>query len=139
MNRRHDVKTGVRVLIVDDQPTFRVAARAVLGRLSDFTLVGEAGSGEEAIDRVDALKPDLVLMDINMGDMDGIEATRQITAAHPDVVVFLLSTYGLQDLPSAARTSGAAAYLHKDELSPREMRRLWESGGDSGWRLSGAG
>jgi two-component system invasion response regulator UvrY len=134
MNRRHDAGAGVRVLIVDDQSTFRVAARAVVHRLSGFTLVGEARSGEEAVDQADALKPDLVLMDINMGDLDGIEATRRITTAYPHMVVVLLSTYGAQDLPPAARTSGAAAYLHKDELSPEAVRRLWEAGGDPAWR-----
>jgi two-component system invasion response regulator UvrY len=133
MNGR-DSNTSVHVLIVDDQPTFRVAIRAVVGRLRDFTLVGEAGSGEEAIDRVDELKPDLVLMDINMGAVDGIEATRHIVAAHPQVMVVLLSTYGAQDLPSAARKSGAAAYLHKDELSPGTIRRVWEAGGDPAWK-----
>ena len=76
------------------------------------------------------LHPDLVLMDINMGEMDGIEATRLITAADPRTLVILVSTYALDDLPPSARTSGAAAYLNKDELSPRAVRRLWEARGD---------
>jgi DNA-binding NarL/FixJ family response regulator len=73
-------------------------------------------------------------MDINMGAMDGIEATRQITAGHLDTMVILVSTYPEADLPPGARTSGAAAYLNKDELSPRAVRRLWEAGGDPAWR-----
>jgi two-component system, NarL family, invasion response regulator UvrY len=124
----------VRVLVVDDQPPFRTAARAVLSRVPGFELVGEAASGEEAVALSAAHRPDLVLMDINMGAMDGIEATRLITTDHPDTVVILVSTYTAEDLPPAARTSGAAAYLNKDELSPRAVRRLWESGGDPDWR-----
>jgi DNA-binding NarL/FixJ family response regulator len=124
----------VRVLIVDDQPPFRTAARAVLSRVAGFELVGEAASGEEAVELSDAHQPDLVLMDINMGAMDGIEATRRITAGHPDTLVILVSTYAADDVPPGARTSGAAAYLNKDELSPRAVRRLWEAGGDPDWR-----
>ena len=69
-----------------------------------------------------------------MGVMDGIEATRRIVADRPETVVILVSTYTEADLPPGARTSGAAAYLNKDELSPRAVRRLWESGGDPAWR-----
>jgi two-component system, NarL family, invasion response regulator UvrY len=115
----------VRVLIVDDQPPFRAAARAVLARVPDFELVAEAASGEEAVALSESIRPDLVLMDINMGAMDGIQATRLITEARPDTVVILVSTYAEDDLPPGARTSGAAAYLNKDELSPRAIRRLW--------------
>ena len=124
----------MRVLVVDDQPPFRAAARAVLNRVKGFELVAEAASGEEAVAVNDQLRPDLVLMDINMGAMDGIEATRQITAGQLDTMVILVSTYPEADLPPGARTSGAAAYLNKDELSPRAVRRLWEAGGDPAWR-----
>ncbi len=81
------------VLVVDDQTPFRSAARAVLRRLEGFEFAGEASSGPEAIELVDRLHPALVLVDINMPEMSGIEATRQITAAHPDVVVILCSSY----------------------------------------------
>ena len=124
----------VRVLVVDDQPPFRAAARAVLDRVKGFELVAEAASGEEAVELHESLRPDLVLMDINMGAMDGIEATRHITAGDPATMVILVSTYAEADLPPTAHTSGAAAYLNKDELSPRAVRRLWESGGDPAWR-----
>lgn len=125
--------TLVNVLVVDDQPPFRAAARAVVDRVDGFVLVAEAASGEEAVLLSEQLRPDLVLMDINMGEMDGIEAARRITASQPGVVVILVSTYGIDDLPPPARTSGAAAYLNKDELSPRTIRRLWEAGGDPAW------
>ena len=120
----------VSVLVVDDQSPFRAAARAVVTRVSGFELVAEAVSGEDAVALCATLHPDLVLMDINMGEMDGIEATRLITAADPRTLVILVSTYALDDLPPSARTSGAAAYLNKDELSPRAVRRLWEARGD---------
>ena len=124
----------VRVMIVDDQAPFRDASRAVLSRIAGFTLSGEATSGEEAVTLAQNVHPDLVLMDINMGAMDGIEATRRITATAPQIVVILLSTYERDDLPSTARSSGAAAYLNKDELSPKTVRRLWEERGDAEWR-----
>jgi DNA-binding NarL/FixJ family response regulator len=123
----------VPVLIVDDQAPFRAAARAVIARVDGFELVGEATSGEEAVDVVDALRPAVVLMDINMGAMDGVEATRLITAAHPDTMVILVSTYTEDEMPPAARACGAAAYVNKDELSPRVVRHLWEAGGDPAW------
>ena len=72
-----------------DQAPFRTAARAVLRRLDGFELAGEASSGPEAIDLVDELSPALVFMDINMPEMSGIEATRRIMSAHPEVVVIL--------------------------------------------------
>ena len=84
----------------------------------------------------DVLMPNVILMDINMGEMDGIAATKLITTAHPDVFVILVSTYTEADMPPAARTCGAAAYVNKDELSPRVVRRLWEAGGDPAWRVS---
>ena len=113
------------VVVVDDQAPFRLAARAVLRRIDCFELAGEASSGAEAIELVDALHPALVLMDINMPGMTGIEATRRILAAHPDVVVFLCSTYDVADLPPAAAGSGAAAYVNKEQFGADMLRRLW--------------
>ena len=123
----------VTVMIVDDQPPFRAAARAVIDRVAGFELVAEVASGEEAVETSVDMAPRLVLMDINMGALDGIEATRIITGDNPAIKVILVSTYGLDDLPAGARTSGAIAYVNKDELSPRVIRRLWESGGDPDW------
>jgi DNA-binding NarL/FixJ family response regulator len=114
------------VLVVDDQAPFRSAARAVLRRLDGFEFAGEASSGPEAIELVERLHPALVLMDINMPDMSGIEATRRFTAAHPDVVVILCSTYDAADLPPAAAASGATAYVNKERLASDTIRRLWE-------------
>jgi two-component system, NarL family, invasion response regulator UvrY len=118
------------VLIVDDQPPFRTAARAVVRVTPGFDVVGEAPSGEEAVEQVDSLHPGLVLMDINMEGIGGIEATRRITAAHPATKVVLLSTYDAEDLPADARTCGAIAYLHKEDFGPDELLRVWPAGAD---------
>jgi two-component system invasion response regulator UvrY len=128
-----EVNEQVTVMIVDDQPPFRAAARAVVSRVVDFELIAEVASGEEAVAASAELLPQLVLMDINMGEMDGIEATRIITERSPTTKVILVSTYTFDDLPPHARSSGAMAYVNKDELSPRVIRRLWESGGDPDW------
>ena len=124
----------VQVMIVDDQAPFRDAARAVIARVPGFELAAEATTGEEAVEIVDHLEPSVVLMDINMGALNGIEATRIITARHPDTFVVLVSTYTEDDLQEGVRTCGAAAYVNKDELSPKILRRLWEAGGDPSWR-----
>ena len=113
------------VLVVDDQAPFRSAMKAVLRRSPEFDLAGEAASGAEAIALADELQPALVLMDINMPEMNGIEATRQIVASHPETVVILCSTYEVGDLPPEAATSGARAYINKEHLGADILRRLW--------------
>ena len=119
-------KADVRVLVVDDQRPFRVAAASVLRRTPGFALVGEAGSGEDGVEKARELIPDLVLMDIRMPGIGGIEATRQVLEAVPTAVVFLCSTYERADLPVDAPASGASAYLHKEELRPQLLERLWQ-------------
>jgi len=121
------------VIVVDDQAPFRLAARAVVRRTEGFELVGEAANGLEAISLADSLHPDLVLMDINMPEMGGLEATRRIVAEHPGMVVFLCSTYDVNDLPADAKTSGARAYMHKEQFGPSTLRRLWEERDSNGF------
>ena len=116
---------AVSVLIVDDQAPFRRAAAAVVRVTGGFQVAGEAGSGEEAVELAGALAPQVVLMDINMGGISGIEAARRITARVPDVVVILLSTYQAADLPADAATSGAAAYVNKEEFGPQVLEDVW--------------
>jgi DNA-binding NarL/FixJ family response regulator len=120
---------AVTVLVVDDQPLFRNAARTVIARTGGFVLVGEAVDGQDAIEKVEALRPQLVLMDIHMPVLDGIDATRRITAEHPTVAVVLLSSYDQADLPLEVEDSGARAYLHKEELAPGAVRALWAQHG----------
>jgi len=115
----------VRVLVVDDQAPFRVAAKAVVRATAGFETVAEAKSGEEAVEQVEEASPDLVLMDINMEGIGGIEATRRITEAHREVRVVLLSTYDAEDLPDDARHCGAAAYVHKEQFGPDILERVW--------------
>jgi DNA-binding NarL/FixJ family response regulator len=122
---------SVRVMVVDDQRPFRDAARAVIERAKGFDVVAEAESGEDAVERAEAVHPQLVLMDINLGGIDGIEATRRLVQLDPAVLVILLSTYRLEDLPPSARTCGASAYVNKDDLGVRVIHRLWESAGDA--------
>jgi DNA-binding NarL/FixJ family response regulator len=114
------------VLVVDDQAPFRLAARAVLRRLDGFEFAGEARSGPEAIELVAALHPALILMDIQMPQMNGIEATRRIVAEHPDIVVILCSTQDAKDLPGDAAVSGAIAYVSKEHLSAAAILELWD-------------
>ena len=114
------------MLVVDDQAPFRMAVKAVLRRLAAFELAGEASDGAEAVRLVDELHPALVLMDINMPRMSGIEATRRITAAHPEVVVFLCSTYDAADLPRDVAASGARAYMNKERFGAGALQQLWD-------------
>jgi DNA-binding NarL/FixJ family response regulator len=122
-------RSDVTVLVVDDQAPFRIAMRSVLRHLDGFTLVGEAETGEASLERFEQLRPMLVLMDINLPGMSGIDATARILADAPDAVVFLCSTYAQGDLPPAVSTSGAAAYIHKEELTAALLRTLWREHG----------
>jgi DNA-binding NarL/FixJ family response regulator len=124
---------GVKVLVVDDQAPFRRAALAVLMMTDGFESIAEAESGEDAVDVAERLHPDLVLMDINLGGINGIEATRRIVAANPGTFVILLSTYNADDLPADARESGAIAYVHKEEFSPFLLEDIWAHRSDGGW------
>ena len=114
------------VMVVDDQAPFRMAARAVIGRSEGFSLAGEAENGVKALELANEIHPDVVLMDINMPEMGGIEATRRIVAELPDTFVILCSTYDISDLPPDAMASGARAYVHKEQLGAKTLRRLWD-------------
>ena len=117
---------SVGVLIVDDQAPFRRAAKMVMAATPGFDVVGEAESGEEAVEMFDSLAPGLVLMDINLPGINGIEATRRITGAHPEATVLLLSTYQAADLPSGADSCGAAGYVNKEDFGPAVVLDLWQ-------------
>jgi two-component system, NarL family, invasion response regulator UvrY len=124
----------VTVLIADDQAPFRSAAKGVVGIAPGFEVIGEADSGEAAVEQVEALKPDLVLMDIHLPGISGIEAARRIAGSSPLTVTFLVSSYRADDLPVEARSSGAAAYINKEDFEAQLLSDLWESRGDAEWR-----
>ena len=115
----------VRVLTVDDQAVFRRVAHDVIVATLGFEPIGEAGSGEEAVEAVDRLRPDLVLLDVRMPGIGGIEAARRITSAHPDTVVVLVSIEEPDEVGHAVRGSGAATLVRKQDFGPALLRRVW--------------
>lgn len=114
------VNGPVRLLLVDDQPLLRVGFRLVLEGEENLVVVGEASNGAEAVRQVTALKPHVVLMDVRMPGMDGIEATRLIAAAHPETRVIILTTFDLDEYAFAGLQAGASAFLLKD-VAPEEL------------------
>jgi DNA-binding NarL/FixJ family response regulator len=120
--RRHG---PVSVVTVDDQATFRRAAGAMIAGTRGFELVGEAGDGEAALAVVRDADPDMVLLDVRMPGMDGIELASRLRDEDPTRVVVLASTSCPQELSRLARASGAAALVHKHWLTPRLLRGLW--------------
>jgi len=116
----------VRVLIVDDQEPFRMAARMVVEATDGFDVVGEAETGEDSVEMADALSPDLVLMDVNLPGINGLDATRQILAADGSrAVVLLLSTYEEEEYAPRAAECGAAAYIPKSAFGPDRLEEAW--------------
>lgn len=110
-----------RVLIVDDQESYRSAARLVVELANGFEVVGEAVSGEAAIDEVEVVEPDVVLMDVKMPGIDGLEATRRITSEHPEIRVIVLSTYDASDYERPALDAGAVAFVSKSDFGPDSL------------------
>jgi DNA-binding NarL/FixJ family response regulator len=117
----------VGVLVVDDQDPFRRAMSAVVDETDGFVVVGAVASGEESIAAAAELRPDLVLMDVNLPGIDGIEAARQISRVASAPVVVLLSTYDEDDFDLSG--CGAAAYIAKSALSPERLLRVWSDRG----------
>lgn len=107
-------QTGIRVVIADDQPVVRSGLAAFLQAFGDLTLVGEAGNGEEALALCKELSPDVVLMDLMMPVMDGVEATGQIVERFPGIQVLALTSFSDDDLVNRAMQAGATGYLLKN-------------------------
>jgi DNA-binding NarL/FixJ family response regulator len=124
----------VRVLGVDDHEVFLHACRRLVVATDGFRWAGGATSGEEALGRVARLQPDLVLVDVRMPAMDGLETTRRLLLQCPRTVVVLLSVEGPEDLPAAWRDCGAVTHVPKQSLSPSALRRLWAAHGSSAVR-----
>jgi DNA-binding NarL/FixJ family response regulator len=119
----------VGILVVDDQLVFRQVAREVIDATPEFEMLGEAGSGPHAIAATDELCPDLILLDVRMPGLDGIETAARLTAAHPEVVVVLISIDEPQYLPDEVASSGAAELVRKQDFGPALLRRVWDSHG----------
>ncbi|HMC37709.1 MAG TPA: response regulator transcription factor [Actinomycetota bacterium] len=115
----------VRVLIVDDQEPFRMAARMVVEATDGFEVVGESPTGEGSVEAAKDLKPDLVLMDVNLPGINGLEATRQILSQSNSVVILLLSTYEEEEYAPRAAECGASAYIPKSSFSPERLADAW--------------
>jgi DNA-binding NarL/FixJ family response regulator len=118
---------GVSVLIVDDQAPFRLAARAVVEATDGFDVVGEVETGEAALDAARELRPDLVLMDVNLPGISGLDATRVILAEgdEPRPLVIVFSTYEPAEYAPRAAEAGAVGYITKSELSPERLEEVW--------------
>lgn len=110
----------IRVLIVDDHPFFREGLRRVFSAEKDLEVVGEASSGEEAVKQVDQLHPQVVVMDVNLPTINGLEATRRIKDNHPEVGVVILTAYDDEEQVYHAVRSGASAY-HSKDVNPQEL------------------
>ena len=117
----------VRVLIVDDQEPFRLAARMVVEATDGFDVVGEAETGEDSVAMARDLAPDLVLMDVNLPGINGLDATRQILEGSDAVVVLLLSTYEEEEYAPRAAECGAKAYIPKAVFGPDRLEAAWEA------------
>lgn len=122
---------GARILIVDDHPIVREGLRSIIEEQEDLELVGEASDGHEALDQVAALSPQVVLMDISMPGLNGIDATRQILERNPDVRVVALSMHIDWKMVNGMIEAGAAGYMLKDSAPDdllRAVRAVLEGG-----------
>ena len=119
----------VRVLIVDDQLPFREASRMVVEMAGGFEVAGEAENGEEGVDMAHELQPDLVLMDVQMPGIDGLEATRRIMELDNAPHVVVMSTHESGDYRDTALVAGAYAFLPKSEFGMDALEELWRQAG----------
>jgi DNA-binding NarL/FixJ family response regulator len=119
----------VRVVIADDQRLFAEALEAILSTDGRITVVGRAGNGEAAVDLVQEERPDVVLMDIAMPVMDGIEATQTIRERAPDTRVIVLTGSDAPRDVSRARAAGAAGYVTKDQIAGDLVRAILDAAG----------
>ncbi len=124
-NRHVPESSVVRVLLVDDQPAYLRAMSAVVQETDGFEVVGRAFSGEDSLSLAAHVAPDLVLMDVNLPGIDGLEATRRLRQLPSSPVVLLLSTYDDDAGALFVAESGAAAYLSKSRFGPDQLEAAW--------------
>jgi DNA-binding NarL/FixJ family response regulator len=119
----------IKLLLADDHAMVRKGLQMFLSTQSDLCIVGEASNGQEAIDRTNELSPDMILMDLHMPILDGIEVTKQLKQSHPNVKVIVLTSFSDEDHVLPAIRAGAKGYLLKD-IEPDELvraiRRVWQ-------------
>jgi two-component system invasion response regulator UvrY len=121
---RHE-PSEIRVLTVDDQARFRGVARDVIDATPGFAAVGEAENGEEGIAAVERLAPEIVLLDVRMPGIDGIEVAGRLHASHPETLIVLISIEDRLDLPSVEQLGPAVPLVRKQDFAPSLLRRLW--------------
>jgi DNA-binding NarL/FixJ family response regulator len=114
----------LRILLVDDHPLVREGLRALLTSLPDMTIVGEAGDGEEAVTMALERQPDIILMDLHMPKLNGIEATRRIVSASPHIGILVLTMLGDDDSVFGAMRAGARGYLLKGAGKAEVLRAI---------------
>ena len=114
------MQAPIRVLIVDDHTIVRKGIRALLAEIAGIEVVGEADNGQEAVTQAETLHPDVILMDLAMPKMDGIEATRQIKASQPDSRILVMTSFAADDKVFPAIKAGALGYLLK-ESAPEDL------------------
>lgn len=117
----------VRVLVVDDQEPFRLTAQLVVEMTDGFEVVGVSETGEDAVQAARDLNPDMILMDVKLPDIDGVEATRRILIDSQRVVVLVMSTYEEGEYGPLAAEVGAASYVTKSDFSSEQLVELWEA------------
>jgi DNA-binding NarL/FixJ family response regulator len=122
--RRNKIMEPIRVLVADDHPLFRDGMRGLLDSIADAEVVGEATTGEEAIVLAEKLQPDVILMDIRMPDINGIEATREILHTSPHIGVLVVTMFEDEDSVFAAMRAGARGYLLKDARGEEVLRAI---------------
>lgn len=122
----------IKILVVDDHAIMRDGIRALLSLHDDVEIVGEASEGKEAVDKAAELSPDVVMMDIAMAGMDGLEATRRITKKNPKIKVLVLTQHDNKEYILSAIKAGAAGYVPKRALGSELVSAIRSvNGGDS--------
>jgi DNA-binding NarL/FixJ family response regulator len=123
--KRFTTSDRVRVVVVDDSPEARAAIECAVGQTSELELLASAESGEDALEIVPRVDPDLILLDVRMTGLDGLETTRILRARGIRACIVLVSALARPELPVGIETCGANATLPKGEVSPNRLSRLW--------------